>query len=213
VNVGAGTGNYEPDDRRVVAVEPSEVMLAQRRPDAAPAVRAVGEALPFRDTAFDASMALLSLHHLTDAALGLRELRRVAAHRVVVLTADVDVWARCWLVRDYFPWMEDVDRARMPTIAATVAALRPAAVRVEPMLIPHDCLDAYTPAHWRRPEAYLDPVVRAGISNLVHFGDALDPSFHRLAADLESGAWHRRHADLLDLAELDLGYRIVAGAT
>ena len=77
VNVSAGTGSYEPTDRRVVAVEPSEVMIRQRPAHAAPVVRAVAEALPFRDDEFDAALAVLTIHHWTDLARGLAELRRV----------------------------------------------------------------------------------------------------------------------------------------
>ena len=98
LNVGAGTGSYEPADRSVVAVEPSAVMLAQRARDAAPATRARAEALPFADRRFDAVMAVLTLHHWADKAAGLRECARVARHRVVLLTWDPDLNA-FWLFR------------------------------------------------------------------------------------------------------------------
>ena len=87
LNVGAGSGSYEPSDRRVVAVEPSIVMLAQRPSGMAPAVRAVAERLPFPDGAFDAAMGVLTMHHWTDRDRGLAEMRRVAG-RVVLFLRD-----------------------------------------------------------------------------------------------------------------------------
>jgi SAM-dependent methyltransferase len=209
VNVGAGTGNYEPADRRVVAVEPSDVMVAQRPPTAAPAVRAVAEALPFSNGTFDAGMALLALHHFRDPARGLREIRRVVRLRVVVFTADIDEWAKCWLVRDYFPWMADVDRKRFPSMHETIELLRPARIRVEDLLTPHDCLDGYTPANWRRPEAYLDPAVRKGSSQFMLNPDRARDGLQRLHEDLSSGRWHERNAEILELKELDAGHRLV----
>ena len=86
VNVGAGTGNYEPTDRQVVAVEPSLAMIVQRMPGAAPSVRAVAEALPFGDRTFDAAMAILTLHHWANLACGLSELRRVARRQVILIS-------------------------------------------------------------------------------------------------------------------------------
>jgi SAM-dependent methyltransferase len=115
VNVGAGTGSYEPSDRTVVAVEPSEVMIAQRPMGAAPVVRARAEALPFRDASFAAALAILTVHHWEDPVSGLREMRRVAAERAIVFSADIDVWVNMWLVRDYFPEIVEQDRRRFPT--------------------------------------------------------------------------------------------------
>jgi SAM-dependent methyltransferase len=211
VNVGAGAGSYEPPET-VLAVEPSEVMIAQRPAGLAPAVQAGAEAIPLADGSVDAALAVLTIHHWPDLARGFAEMRRVAG-RIVVLTWDPAMARSFWLSREYLP--DDAvewDVARCPSLA-TVAELIGEGAEVTPVPVPHDCTDGFFGAFWRRPEAYLDPVVRAGISNLAHFGDALAPAFHRLAADLESGAWHRRHADLLELTELDLGYRIVAGGT
>jgi SAM-dependent methyltransferase len=207
VDVGAGTGSYEPADRAVVAVEPSRVMLAQRPPDAAPCVRGVAEALPFPDGAFDASMALLTVHHWTDFRRGLREMRRVA-RRVVVLTWDPDVtWSAFWLVRDYLPGVRVAER-HLPTLHHIRDALGDAAVEVVP--VPHDCADGFFAAYWRRPEAYLEPGVRAAISALARLGEtAIRPAIERLAADLRAGAWERRYGHLRALDEIDLGYRLV----
>jgi len=212
VNVGAGTGSYEPPDRELTAVEPSEVMIAQRPPDAAPAVQAAAEALPFGDDGFDAAMAVLTLHHWSDWRRGVAELLRVARERVVVFSWDPAFAGRMWVSRDYFPELIDDDVRLFPSLAEQAAALGDAQIISVP--IAHDCRDGFYGAHWRRPEAYLDPEVRAGISTLAKRSDAeLAPGLQRLRADLESGAWARRHAELLELAELDLGYRVlVSGA-
>jgi SAM-dependent methyltransferase len=207
VNVGAGTGSYEPPDRDVTAVEPSEVMLAQRGPEAAPAVHASAEALPFEDGAFDAAMAVLTLHHWADWRAGVDELRRVAP-RVVVFSWDPAFAGRLWVSADYFPELIDEDIRLFPSIADQAGALR--ATRVTAVPIPHDCQDGFYGAHWRHPEAYLDPVVRAGISTMAkREAEELEPGLARLADDLRTGAWHERHADLLARDELDLGYRLL----
>ena len=204
VNVGAGAGSYEPRDRDVIAVEPSPVMLEQRGIDAAPAVRASAEALPFDDGAFDASMAVLSDHHWPDRAAGLRELRRVASRRTVLFQCDLEAQKGFWLLRDYLE--PDWEGAMtMTEIAGHLGAQR-----IEPVPIPHDCRDGFFVAYWRRPHAYLDPRVRDGISVFRLMPHAeVDEAIGRLRADLESGAWARNNADLLDREQLDLGFRLV----
>ena len=206
VNVGAGAGAYEPRDLEVVAVEPSETMIAQRREGSAPVVRAFAEALPFEDRSFDAAMAVLTDHHWSDHARGLAEMRRVA-RRVVLFTWDPATVHDMWIVRDYLPSVPDLipDGFRL---AHTLARLGDA--RAEPVPIPHDCRDGFFHAYWRRPEAYLDPGVRAGISVFAQLDDAaVEDGIERLRRDLESGEWARRNADLLELEEVDAGYRLV----
>ena len=206
LNVGAGTGSYEPDDRTVVAVEPSATMIRQRARGAAPAVQARAEALPFADGSFDAVMGVLTLHHWTDVEQGVAECARVARRRVVFLTVDVDVCARFWLLRDYFPEIEALDRRTMPDLGRLRAVLGP--IEVMPLAIPADCRDGFLAAYWRRPEAYLDPAVRASISVFGRIPDT-DKRVDSLRNDLATGQWRQRHGDLLARDEIDLGYRIV----
>ena len=161
VNVGAGTGSYEPPDLEVTAVEPSAVMIAQRAPDAAPAVQAVAEHLPFADNSFDAAMAIVTLHHWSDVTAGLAEMTRVARRRVVLVTFDLTVQEELWIWRDYLPELVDCDTG-MPSIARVLDEL-PGAM-VEPILIPADCTDRMFATFWARPEQYLDPRVRAATS-------------------------------------------------
>ena len=204
VNVGAGAGSYEPGGRRVVAVEPSAAMIAQRPPGAAPALQASATDLPFRDAAFDATLAILTVHHWPDRTRGLAELARVAAC-VVLLTWD-PATPRFWLVDEYFPDIWAIDRPIFPTLDELRRRLGP--IEVRPVPVPHDCTDGFVGAYWRRPEAYLDPGVRGAMSTFSKLGDA-EPDLARLHRDLADGTWRRRHADLLDLEELDLGYRLV----
>jgi SAM-dependent methyltransferase len=205
INVGAGAGSYEPRDRDVVAVEPSAVMIAQRPPGAAPVVQANAETLPFDDSSFDAAMSVLSDHHWENHAAGLRELRRVARRRVVLFTWDPHYADAFWLTRDYLPVPK---RLGMMPIEHTVRCLSGA--RVEPVAIPNECRDGFYHAFWRRPAAYLDEGVRAGISVFAQLDDdeKVD-ALARLEADLQTGTWRERNRALLQLTELDLGYRLV----
>jgi SAM-dependent methyltransferase len=159
VNVGAGTGAYEPTDREVVAVEPSIEMIRSRPSISAPSIQASAEDLPFGDASFDSGMAILTVHHWPDKAAGLRELRRVTRGKVVVLTFDPA--ARPWLT-DYVPELALLDEAQMPALADYEKWIGP--VRIEPLAIPHDCTDGFLYGYWRRPYAYLDPRLRSGSS-------------------------------------------------
>ena len=192
----------------MLAVEPSATMIAQRPTGAAPCVQASAEHLPLDDGACDVALAVLTIHHWDDLERGLAELRRVA-RRQVILTWDAELFGTFWLVRDYLPETRAFEQARFPTVDG-VAALLGGDVSVEPVPVPHDCQDGFAGAFWRRPEAYLDPAVTAGMSNFARLGDAARPALERLRADLASGEWRRRNAELLELEELDLGYRILS---
>jgi hypothetical protein len=208
VDVGAGTGSYEPAERFVVAFDVSAVMLGQhpgpRR------VRGGAEHLPFPDGAFDAAMAIFTVHHWRDVDAGLEELQRVA-RRQVILTFDHEMEGRFWL-SDYVPAMNAQQHSWAATIEGVTGPL--GTDRVEVLPVPHDCIDGFMAAYWRRPERYLDPGIRASISGLALLAPAdIEPGMARLAHDLESGAWHERYGHLLQLDELDAGYRIVVAGS
>jgi SAM-dependent methyltransferase len=208
LNVGAGTGSYEPSDRDVTAVEPSAVMRAQRPAGAAQCVAAAAESLPFGDQSFDAAMAIATVHHWQDPIAGLREMRRVA-RRVVVFTHDSSDsgWRRrFWLTRDYLPEVADllVGRPSLTELARAIGA------RTEPVLIPWDCADGFFEAYWRRPEAYLEENVRRGISVWASVGpDAEQRAVRSLRDDLASGRWAERNRDIVDLDAAELGLRLL----
>jgi SAM-dependent methyltransferase len=208
INVGAGTGSYEPP-QTVLAVEPSQVMIAQRPPGSAPAVQSVAEHLPLRDNAADVVMAMLTVHHWADLAAGIRELRRVARRSIVILTWDQRIFReRFWLVQEYLPKTAAFDDTR--AIPTDQLADLLGGARQEPVPVPHDCTDGFGAAYWRRPHAYLDPQVRAGISMLAQTGeDVIAPGLTQLADDLKTGRWHVRHAELLTLDTIDVGYRLL----
>ena len=188
-----------------MAVEPSEVMIAQRPEGAAPCVQASAESLPFEDDSFDAAMAIITDHHWRDQAAGFGELRRVA-RRVVLLTWDERTLDLFWLAREYLPEFRDLPSGLR--FSAKVAALAPA--RVEPVPVPHGCVDGFFSAHWARPEAYLDPAVREVVSVFQRLPVAVvDAAMARLADDLASGEWDRRHGALRGLGEFDAGFRLI----
>lgn len=204
INVGAGTGSYEPPNKRVLAVEPSWTMICQRRPRAAPAVRAGSSALPCASGSFDAALSILSIHHWRDRERGLAELRRVARQRIVILSWDPAA-PGFWL-SDYLPEILNIDRRIFPTMGELESHLGP--LRVSPVLIPHDCSDGFLGAYWARPQAYLDPLIRSGMSTFARLEDPAS-GLARLREDLKSGVWQTRHANLSDVSELDLGYRLI----
>lgn len=204
LNVGAGAGSYEPADRRVTALEPSAEMIRQRPRRAQSVVRGVAEMLPFADHQFDAAMAVLTVHHWSNPIVGLREMRRVARDRVIVLTFDPS-GPYFWLA-DYLPEIITLDQPVMAPLDLFEHALGP--VRITPVRVPHDCTDGFLGAYWRRPEAYLDKAVRSAISTFAKLGDA-GAGLNRLETDLRKGAWTRRYGALMTLDALDIGYRLV----
>lgn len=208
VNVGAGTGSYEPTGRQVVAVEPLMTMIAQRLASAAPVVQASAEALPFPNDAFDAATAFMTIHHWPDQEQGLRELRRVARQRVLVLTADLAFVDRFWLVQAYLPEVAALNRARFLPLHRIMATLGADEARVVP--VPRDCTDAFLGAYWGRPELYLDLQNWKGMSELARLGERLVRSrLQRLAEDLHSGTWDRTYGELRSREALDLGIRLI----
>lgn len=209
VNVGAGAGAYEPTDRSIVAVEVSAQMIRQRTVGTARVVQASAEALPFRHDTFDAALALLTLHHWTDWRRGLDEIKRVA-HRLVAFIFEPAEVGNFWLTEAYFPEIVELNRG-YPPVADLVAHLGDC--RVDRIAVPHDCVDGFLAAYWRRPEAYLDPNVRAGISGFALLDhDVVARGLARLKGDLESGAWEERFGHIRQLETLDVCYRLlVAG--
>ncbi|MGB6308576.1 MAG: class I SAM-dependent methyltransferase [Steroidobacteraceae bacterium] len=205
LNVGAGAGSYEPRSAMVVAVEPSRIMIAQRPNGAAPAVQGCAEALPFRDGSFDAVLGILTVHHWRDQARGFSECARVARSRVLFLTNDYDICARFWLF-DYIPQLLRADRNIFPSIARFEEAF--GSIESIPVPVPADCSDGFLGAYWRRPRAYLDPLVRESISTFSKIGN-IDLQLARLENDIESGDWERLYPDLKNCEALDLGYRLV----
>jgi SAM-dependent methyltransferase len=212
VNVGAGTGSYEPRDRHVIAVEPSDVMAAQRPAELAPAIRAGAGALPLRDGSVDAALAIVTVHHWdADQEAGVRELRRVARGPVVILTYDPRVSGRMWLMADYLPEVAALDDRTFPT-PERLAGWLGGDVTVTPLPIARDCRDWMLGSFWAHPERVLDARARAGTSGFARLpAQVADRAVAAVAADLESGAWDARHGHLRALDACDVGLRLVVG--
>jgi len=202
VNIGAGSGSYEPTDLEVVPVEPSETMIRQRRASLPPALHGAAENLPLEAKSVDAALAVLAAHHWRDRPAAFAEIRRVARKRAVFFTHDPDA-SFGWL-DDYFPGLAGERYPRLPEFDAL------GTVTVEPVPIPADCTDGFTAAYWRRPEVYLDETVRANMSTFALLDErVVAEGVARLARDLADRSWHERYESLLILRELDVGYRLV----
>ena len=205
-NVGAGAGSYEPRDLDVTAVEPSERMIEQRD-DAESVIRATAEELPLHDGQFDASMAVLTVHHWSDPVRGLLEMQRIS-RRQVILTFDPTMIDSLWLVRDYLPEIVEFERSRATLIETFRETL--GACNITAVMIPWDCSDGFQAAYWRRPKKYLDPVIRKSISTFSQLpANVVSSAMSRLAEDIGSGYWIRRYSHLMQRNEMDFGYRLV----
>jgi SAM-dependent methyltransferase len=205
VNIGAGLGSYEPTDMEVVPVEPSETMIRQRPASLPPALHGTAEKLPLRAKSVDAALAVLTAHHWRDRPGAFAEIRRVARRRAVFFTHDPDA-SFGWL-DDYFPGLAGATTSRYPRLSEFDAL---GSVTVEPLPVPADCTDGFTAAYWRRPDAYLDPGVRANMSTFALLDErVVADGVAQLARELADRSWYRRYASLLTFRQLDVGYRLV----
>lgn len=207
VNIGAGTGSYEPDDRCVIAVEPSSVMIAQRLPECAPCVQASAEDLPFPSDSFEAALAVSTVHHWSDLARGLREMRRVADKRIVYFSEPAR-YGEHWIVDDYFPEIVTMATNLSAPRGDQVAELLGGDVTVEVFETLNDFTDG-AGAYWARPEQYCDPSVQNTLSMFALLDDqVVRRGTARLRDDLKSGRWDERYKHLRSRAAMDVGYRI-----
>ncbi len=210
VNVGAGAGSYEPRDRYVIAIEPSDVMAAQRPAELSPAIRANAGQLPLRDESVDAAMAVLTLHHWDhDQERGLREMRRVARDAVVIVTFDPQISGEMWLMADYLPEVAQMDHRIFPSPAGIAGWLGGRTI-VEAMPIPRDTPDWMLGSFWAHPERVLDQHARNATSGFARMSPAvIDRVVTALKRDLQSGDWDQRHGGLRQLESCDVGLRLL----
>jgi len=211
INIGAGTGSYEPSERAVIAVEPSELMVSQRPKSESLVVMAAAENVPIVSGWADLTMTMLSLHHWTDWRAGVSEMRRLASRRLV-LTYDPEFHASFWLLRDYLPEVAASERTRTPKVEDIADALGDD-IEIITLEVPWDCIDGVLPANWRRPAAYLDPQVRACSSGLAQADQrVVERAVQELAKDLDSGAWEQRNDELLAMNSFDAGFRLIVSS-
>ena len=204
LNVGAGAGSYEPVDKELTALEPSIKMIQQRSPSDSTVIQGSAEHIPFEDQYFDASMAILTIHHWFDQEKGVSEMRRVTRDKLVFLTYD-PMFRGFWLT-DYFPALITMDDEQMPQLDEFENWL--GSIEVSTVPIPHDCSDGFLAAYWRRPAAYLDKRVRAAMSSFWALDD-VSQGLERLEADIKNGEWAERYSDLLNRQDYDCGYRLI----
>lgn len=210
VNVGAGTGSYEPRDRHVLPIEPSEVMIAQRDPSLPPAIRSGAYPLPLEDRSVDAAMAVLTIHHWdADQERGVREMRRVARGPVVIFAFDVEVAARMWLIADYFPEVAELDRRTAPA-PETVAEWLGGEVVIQEVPCSRDSPDWSLGSFWAHPERVLDARARNATSGFARLPQEVgDRVVEAVRRDLQDGTWDARYGHLRELDEYDVGYRLI----
>ena len=206
VNIGAGTGSYEPENVDLVAVEPSAKMIAQRNVDAYPVEQAFAEKLPFENNSFSHAMTILSMHHWENKALAFSEINRVATEKFVAVTWDPKS-EPFWLTRDYFPEIYEMDKGVFPDLDELNEHFD--VVKVAPLPIPSDCKDGHLAAFWKRPQAYLSRTVRQSTSPFAKIKN-LAEGLQKLEDDLASGRWAKNNRAILDLSSLDVGYRLIS---
>ena len=209
VNIGAGTGSYEPDNAELVAVEPSSAMIVQRKRDSYRVEKAFAEKLPFEDDSFSHAMTVNSLHHWRSRDLAFREINRVATEKFIAITWDPDA-DPFWLTRDYFPEIYAMDKLIFPRLNELDKYFDD--VSVKPLLIPNDCRDGLLAAFWQRPSAYLDGKVRQSMSAFFKIKN-LAQGLQNLADDIASGAWREKNRAILDSLSLDVGYKLITAKT
>ncbi len=210
VNIGAGTGSYEPRNLNVVAVEPSEVMVKQRKAGSAPAVKATADKLPFHDKSLDAAMTVLSIHHWHPHQLeGIKEMCRVARKRVVIVTIDQRVCSRMWLLADYLQEVAELDRLTFPC-PETICDWLGSEAQIEVFPISRDTPDWTLMSFWAHPERVLDPVARSATSGFARQAEVvIQRVVSNVRRDLENGVWEERYGHLRKLQEYDSGLRII----
>ena len=206
VNIGAGTGSYEPENIDLVAVEPSSETISQRKTDSHTVEQAFAEKLPFENNSFSHAMTVLSMHHWENRARAFSEINRVTTKKFVAITWD-PASEPFWLTRDYFPEFYEMDKIDFPELEELNEHFDE--VKMSPLEIPADCKDGFLAAFWKRPEAYLSSKVRQSISSFSKIEDASN-GLQTLRADIASGTWEKRNQAILGASSLDVGYRVVS---
>jgi len=209
INIGAGAGSYEPTDRYVVAVEPSASMRAQRiANNKMPAINATAASLPFDDNAFDAAMAMVTVHHWPHLQQGLQEIRRVTKEQMIIMTFDPDALHLFWNAQ-YFPELIEVERQRYPTIE-TLTRILGGNCEVQSIPIPLDCVDGFQEAYYGRPEAFLQPQVRKSQSAWGFLQPGVEERLvQSLADELHSGEWDRKYGHYRTQSEFTGALRLI----
>lgn len=205
INIGAGTGSYEPADVNLLAVEPSSTMISQRKAESHEVVQAFAENLPVADKSFSHAMTVLSMHHWEDRAQSFQEINRVVSDRLVAITWD-PASDPYWLTQDYFPEIYELDKCIFPDMDELSEHFDE--MKIDPLLIPHNCQDGFLAAYWQRPEAYLEAKVRKSISSFTKI-EHLSEGLKRLRRDLLNGDWAKNNRKILDLKFLDVGYKLI----
>jgi SAM-dependent methyltransferase len=206
VNIGAGTGSYEPENVALVAVEPSLKMISQRKVGSYPVEQAFAEELPFENNSFSHAMTVLSMHHWENRKLAFNEINRVATEKFVAITWDPKS-EPFWLTRDYFPEIHETDKRIFPDLEELNDYFDE--VKMSPLRIPSDCKDGFLAAFWKRPEAYLDSDIRQSMSSFSK-KTRQSEGLQKLEDDLDSGTWAKKNHAILNASSLDVGYRMIS---
>ncbi|MEH2283801.1 MAG: methyltransferase domain-containing protein [Nostoc sp.] len=216
-DIGAGTGGYSIELANqgflVNAIEPSVVMQKQAvEHSQVKWFSGYAEDLPLSDKSVDAVVSILTIHHFSHLEKAFQEMHRIIRDgAIILLTFDIRLAQKIWLY-DYFPFLWE-DALRFLPLNKQVNLIQSNTKRrVEaiPLLLPYDLSDLFAAAGWRRPELYLQPEVRAGISSFALANqDLVEQGVKLLTADLSSGEWSKKYSDIHNLTEIDIGYRFI----
>lgn len=198
LDVACGTGNYTialaAAGLRMVGVDQSATMIAAASAKSAEVEWHIGDvtALPFETGRFAGAICTLAIHHFADLSVSFRDIRRVMRRGPLVLfTATHEQMRRCWLSH-YFPDAIVASIRQMPDLPVVLQHLHSAGFDkavTEPYEIRPDLQDFFMYSGKHRPQIYLDPKVRAGISTFSRLASPaeVEAGCGQLARDIASG--------------------------
>jgi len=206
LDLACGTGNYtialSNMGLMIHGIDQSELMISRAKEKAAHMEWHVGdaEALPFPAESLQGVTCILAIHHFKNVRNAFMEVFRVIDKgRFVIVTAYPDQMMGYWL-NEYFPRAMRRGTRQMLSKTALFAELERAGFKPsieETFEVPRDLQDLFLQSGKYKPEIYLRPEVRAGISTFANLAseEEVSEGCRRLEQDIQSGRINQVIAD------------------